>query len=75
MLSNGLCQIINFPFRNKTSDKLWKPEFYYVFIHNSRKKRYDEEYTLWCLINVPSPLINFRKFFPPPGPYLDPPAY
>ena len=29
-------------------------------------------HTLWCLINVP-PLINFRKFFPPPGPYLDPP--
>ena len=31
-------------------------------------------HTLCCLINVPPPLINFRKFFPPPGP-LDPPAY
>ena len=28
--------------------------------------------TLWCLINVP-PLINFRKFFSSPAPYLDPP--
>ena len=29
--------------------------------------------TLWCLINVPPPLINFRKFFPPPRTLFGPP--
>ena len=34
-------------------------------------EQFEWRITLWCLIDVPPPLINFRKFFPPPGPYLD----